>query len=193
MIRRREKIPGFPVKTSNLLLAFLFAGILLSGCGGGAGASAPAVQQKTPVEILFSPGGGCEATIVSEIGGAGASVHVLAYVFTSVPIADALIRKKSEGVPVEVVLDPHDANGPYSQAQALKNGGVAVFLDGAHGIMHDKVVVVDGVTALTGSYNFTWSAEHDNAENLVVFRNDTTKGFAFEQEYLYHRSHSTPY
>jgi phosphatidylserine/phosphatidylglycerophosphate/cardiolipin synthase-like enzyme len=34
--------------------------------------------------------------------------------------------------------------------------------------MHNKVIVIDERTVITGSYNFTGSAEKDNDENLVI-------------------------
>jgi len=35
-------------------------------------------------------------------------------------------------------------------------------------ILHHKVLVIDERPMLTGSYNFTGSAEQDNDENLVI-------------------------
>ena len=35
-------------------------------------------------------------------------------------------------------------------------------------ILHHKVIVIDERPVLTGSYNFTGSAEKDNDENLVI-------------------------
>ena len=41
------------------------------------------------------------------------------------------------------------------------------------GLMHKKVMIVDGETVVTGSFNYTWSAEHRNAENLLVIHDPT--------------------
>lgn len=35
-------------------------------------------------------------------------------------------------------------------------------------IAHNKVMVIDGRTVITGSFNFTKAAEESNAENLLV-------------------------
>ena len=40
-------------------------------------------------------------------------------------------------------------------------------MDTVPGLMPNKVMIVDGATVITGSFNYTWSAEHRNAENLL--------------------------
>ena len=37
-------------------------------------------------------------------------------------------------------------------------------------LAHNEVMVIDGETVLTGSFNFTTAAEEHNAENLLVIR-----------------------
>ena len=43
-------------------------------------------------------------------------------------------------------------------------------IDAQHAIAHNKVMIIDGETVITGSFNFTKAAEENNAENLLVFR-----------------------
>ena len=43
-------------------------------------------------------------------------------------------------------------------------------IDAAHAIAHNKVMIIDGETVITGSFNFTRAAEEKNAENLLVIR-----------------------
>ena len=45
-------------------------------------------------------------------------------------------------------------------------------IDAKHGIAHNKVMVIDGKTLITGSFNFTKAAEEKNAENLLILDND---------------------
>jgi phosphatidylserine/phosphatidylglycerophosphate/cardiolipin synthase-like enzyme len=42
--------------------------------------------------------------------------------------------------------------------------------------MHDKFFVIDDRLVGTGSYNWTASAEEDNAENLLIVRSATLVG-----------------
>jgi phosphatidylserine/phosphatidylglycerophosphate/cardiolipin synthase-like enzyme len=118
-----------------------------------------------PLSVYFSPDGGCTQAIVEEVGKAKKTVLVQAYSFTSDPIANALVAAKKRGVDVEAILDKTD----YGQAvNTIVDAGIPTYMDPAHAIAHNKVIVIDGQTVLTGSFNFTSSAENRNAENLLV-------------------------
>ena len=39
-----------------------------------------------------------------------------------------------------------------------------------HAIAHNKIIVIDGKTVITGSFNFTKAAEEKNAENLLIIK-----------------------
>jgi phosphatidylserine/phosphatidylglycerophosphate/cardiolipin synthase-like enzyme len=47
---------------------------------------------------------------------------------------------------------------------------VTVRIDSNHAIAHNKIILIDGSTLLTGSFNFTNAAERSNAENLYIRR-----------------------
>ena len=55
-------------------------------------------------------------------------------------------------------------------ADFIANAGIPVLIDAKHAIAHNKVMVIDDETIVTGSFNFTNQAEHSNAENLLVIR-----------------------
>lgn len=141
--------------------------------------------------VHFSPNGGCEDAIVELIGSATSSVHLLAYGFTEVRVANALIAKKAggHGLDVVVVLDRSDKTAKGSMASILKNGNVPVYIDSKHQIAHNKVIVVDGKTFETGSYNYTTSAEKSNGENCLI---ETVPAIAakYEENFELHKSHS---
>ncbi len=52
----------------------------------------------------------------------------------------------------------------------FERAGLDVRLDGNPDNMHHKVIVIDAVTVVTGSYNLSRSAEEFNDENLVVIQ-----------------------
>jgi phosphatidylserine/phosphatidylglycerophosphate/cardiolipin synthase-like enzyme len=120
-----------------------------------------------PLSVYFSPDGGCTQAIVEEVGKAKKTVFVQAYSFTSDPIAKALVAAKKRGVDVEAILDKTDY-GPA--VNIIVDAGIPTYMDSVHAIAHNKVIVIDGQTVLTGSFNFTSSAENRNAENLLVVR-----------------------
>ena len=127
-----------------------------------------------------------------ELAAARARVLVQAYSFTSQPIARALAEARRRGVRVEVILDKSQRREHYAAAAILARAGVPVEIDAAHAIAHNKVMVIDGETVLTGSFNFTESAEERNAENLLVVR-DAAVAAQYAKNWEAHRAHSTPY
>ena len=131
--------------------------------------SLPLTQEK-PMgwEVYFSPNGGCTDAIVRGLDKAQSSVLVQAYSFTSYRIAKALLDAHKRGIKVEIILDKSQRRDQYSSADFLANSGMSVKIDSQHAIAHNKVMVIDGETVITGSFNFTKAAEDNNAENLLV-------------------------
>lgn len=143
-------------------------------------------------EVYFSPKGGCTQAMVETLGKARASILVQAYSFTSAPIAKALVEAHRRGVKIEVVLDRSQRTEKYSSATFLKNNAIPTFIDSQHAIAHNKVMIVDGQTVITGSFNFTKAAEESNAENLLVIE-DRDLAAKYAQNWSVHRGHSEPY
>jgi phosphatidylserine/phosphatidylglycerophosphate/cardiolipin synthase-like enzyme len=95
---------------------------------------------------------------------------VQAYSFTSAPIAKALLSAFKRGVKVEAILDKSQRTAKYSSATFLANVKIPTYIDDKHAIAHNKIMIIDGSTVITGSFNFTKAAEERNAENLLVIR-----------------------
>jgi phosphatidylserine/phosphatidylglycerophosphate/cardiolipin synthase-like enzyme len=142
--------------------------------------------------VYFSPRGGCTEAIVKTLGAARASVLVQAYSFTSRPIARALIDAQARGVKVKVILDLSKLTEKNAVLPSLAAAGVPVWIDGAHRIAHNKVMIIDGETVITGSFNFTRAAEDDHAENLLIIR-DQELSARYGDNWENHRRHATPY
>jgi len=131
--------------------------------------------RSAQIQACFSPPlpGGCDplATVVQAIAGAWKTILVQMYALTSRPIVTALVSAKRRGVDVRAIVDRSQLDEDRSDTYAvgrLASGGVPVLVDTVPGLMHNKVMIVDGTTVVTGSFNYTWSAEHRNAENLLV-------------------------
>jgi hypothetical protein len=127
-------------------------------------------------QVCFAPPlpGGCDPTetVVKTLSEARRQVLVQAYSFTSAPIAKALVDAYKRGVEVRVILDRSNDREGHSAVKFLEHEGVSVMIDSQHAIAHNKVMVIDGDTVITGSFNFTRAAEERNAENLVVIHDD---------------------
>jgi phosphatidylserine/phosphatidylglycerophosphate/cardiolipin synthase-like enzyme len=119
-------------------------------------------------------------------------VLVQAYSFTSAPIAKALVDAHRRGVEVKVILDRSNRTAHYSAATFLDHAGIPVWIDARHAIAHNEIMIIDGNTILTGSFNFTKAAEQQNAENLVTIR-DSALAEQHTANWQKHLEHSEPY
>ncbi len=179
------------MKKPGLVLTLLFTAAIFA---------LPAfAQTSAAVAVCFSPPiqGGCDpqAAILSEIAGARNEILVQAYVLTARPVVDALIRAHARGVVVRIILDRkqlrHDRSGVRAASRLVAAGIPVAIDDGVRGIAHNKVMVIDRRTVITGSYNFTWSAEHRNAENMVII-NDPVVAAEYAQNWRTRESASAP-
>ncbi|RKY35482.1 MAG: hypothetical protein DRP78_05420 [Candidatus Omnitrophota bacterium] len=119
------------------------------------------------IQIMFSPEDNCAKEIVKRIDTAENSVLVAMYFFTSRPMAKALLRAKQRGVDVKVCLDEDQPESKYSKVRFLVNNQVSTKLIPGAGYMHNKFCVIDGCVTITGSYNWTASADLKNDENVL--------------------------
>ena len=150
---------------------------------------------NTPAQVYFSPKGGCTDAIVREIDNATMEVLVQAYSFTSAPIAKALVNAKKRAVNVEVIVDktqrkePKKGGASYTSATFLANMKIPTYVDDAHAIAHNKIIIIDKQIVITGSFNFSKNAEENNAENLLIIRNPELAGIYIDN-WQKHRAHS---
>ena len=143
-------------------------------------------------QVNFSPHGGCKEAIVREIGKAKSEVLVQAYSFTSKPIAEALIEAKKCGIHIEIILDKSNRSAKYSVADFTTHMGMPTHIDAEHAIAHNKIMVIDRETVITGSCNFTKAAEEKNAENLLILKSkDVAKTYL--DNWNRHKMHSEEY
>jgi phosphatidylserine/phosphatidylglycerophosphate/cardiolipin synthase-like enzyme len=124
-------------------------------------------------QVAFSPKQGATDLVLKTINGANKYIYVAAYTFTYKPIANALFDAHNRGIDVKIVLDNSQKNGPGNLLAYLKQSGIPTRIDSKYKIMHNKFMIVDGLTIQFGSFNYTKNAEEFNAENVVVISNDS--------------------
>ncbi len=144
------------------------------------------------IQVFFSPQGGCTEAVVSNLDKATNTVLVQAYSFTSAPIAKALVDAEKRGVNVQVILDKSNRTENYSSADFIQRAGIPTYIDAKHAIAHNKIMIIDSQTVLTGSFNFTKAAESSNAENLLVIQ-DVDLAKKYTANWLVHFKHSQKY
>jgi phosphatidylserine/phosphatidylglycerophosphate/cardiolipin synthase-like enzyme len=170
--------------------------------GTQAAASQPVVHvhpagSEDGIYVFFSPSGRATDAVVDQIKQARSVLHIQAYMFTSTPIATAVVDACQRGVQIIVVLDPSQEGERYHGAQFLYNHGIPVYIDHKHehehGIAHNKVMLIDNRTIITGSFNFTNAAESANAENLLILLDKPDLYAAYERNFQTHLRHSDKY
>lgn len=150
------------------------------------------IPLNTTAQVYFSPGGGATRAIVRAIDSAQSEILVQAYSFTSAPIAKALVEAHKRGIKGVIVLDDSQKTDKYSSAHFTAHMGIPTYLDSAHAIAHNKIMVIDREVVITGSFNFTKAAEERNAENLLIIRSKPLAE-AYIENFNKHKEHSTEY
>ena len=131
---------------------------------------------STPVELYFSPSDRTTQQIVRQISGAQGSVNAALLTLTRSDIASELVARHVAGRRVRVILDNSTDSG--SQFSFLSSNGIETLLEPSGAFLHHKYAVIDAEeTALdgvviTGSHNWTNSAENSNSENTLIIRSD---------------------
>lgn len=117
----------------------------------------------------FSPGGGTMAAILEELKKAQKSIKFMAFSMTDKNVLDVMTQKKVAGLKVEGVFD-NCLIPQYSIYWGLRKGNVMSLRDGNQALMHHKVMIIDDETVVTGSFNFSKSADEGNNENAIIIK-----------------------
>jgi len=130
-----------------------------------------AILNGTPIQILFSPEDGAVGSLIAVLSDAQSSIRFLAFSFTDYPMAQTMIDRAQAGVDVQGVFETFGSNSPRSELKTLWCAGLQVRQDGNGSFLHDKVIIIDESIVVTGSLNFSSSADEDNEENVLIIDN----------------------
>src|SRR5262249_27452738 len=111
------------------------------------------------------------------------------YSFTADPLTYALVDAKKRGLHVDILLDHSNEKERYSDLRIFLDQGLAPLIDSDHAIAHNKVMIIDKKVLITGSFNFTNQAEHENAENRLILKGNPDLVDAYRQNFLAHKAH----
>ena len=134
-------------------------------------------QQSTNVDgslikvIFTSEDPALEDAIIPVVNSATRTIRFLAFSFTDFPLADAMIKRSQNGVDVAGVFDKTQSGGQGAEIGTLLCAQVPVRQDGNPQFMHNKTIVVDERYVITGSLNYSTSAETSNDENVIIIDN----------------------
>lgn len=190
---KRWLIPLLVALTAGVVFANDSLLTKLEGLFANDGSPSPTlIQAAGSIEVAFSPNNGVTEVVVKAIGEAKQTLLVAAYSFTSKDIAEALLDAKKRGVAVKIILDKSQVSQKYSSSTFFANQGFDLRIDVKHAIYHDKVMIIDDKTVITGSFNFTKAAETKNAENLLVLRDNPTLAKLYTQDWWFNWQQAIP-
>jgi len=126
------------------------------------------ISTLAKTEVYFSLLDNPQREIIKNINRAQASINIAMYIFTDREIALPLMKAQERGVKVRLYLDKDQVDYKYSQSRFLVQKGIKTRISTNNYIMHHKFAIIDNRILLTGSYNWTFSANNRNDENLMV-------------------------
>ena len=119
--------------------------------------------------------------IIEEIRKAKYTIWVAMAWFTNKELYDELVKKKMQGVNVQVIIDDNEKNKNTSFRLESEFETYRIRIESYYkNIMHDKFCIIDLQTVIHGTFNWTNAASY-NRETISVDKNTATaKTFADE-------------
>ncbi len=138
-------------------------------------------------KVCFSPGYECLNMITNTLRSAKKEALLCIFTISDNRIVDAIKEMKRNGVNIRIISDNlklfDEGSDIMYMAEQL---GIDVRVDKTDAHMHHKFAVIDRKYTITGSYNWTRSAEVRNYENvLLTDRKSITKAYRNEFERLW--------
>lgn len=141
------------------------------------------------VECYFSPSDNTNQKIIDAIHTSGNDLSVETMLITRSDLALAVLDAFERGVAVNVITNYENDNTDY--VNELLGSNLAqekfVFDDFAEGILHHKLAIIDSKDpdsdpqVITGSHNWSNSANEKNDENILIIHNAEIANIYFQQ------------
>lgn len=123
------------------------------------------------IQVLFSAEDNVVSQIISYVQGAETSIRFMAFSFTDYPLADAMRARAADGVDVAGIFEKVGSDTEAAELDTLLCAGIPVRQDGNPSFMHNKLIIIDGHIVITGSLNYSTSADESNDENVMIIDN----------------------
>ena len=127
-----------------------------------------------------------KSAIIQYIDSSTSDICVAVAWFTHRELFQAILRALDRKVRVSaIIIDDIINRGPNGLdfTPFLEKGGTIRFMNTRNLLMHNKFCLFDNKVLISGSYNWTYSAEHKNAENIIVTTEDNVCN-AFKEQFM---------
>ena len=116
-----------------------------------------------------------QSTIQRELFSANNSIKICMAWFTNDLLFQPLLLKLQVGVKVEIILNKDDINlsseSKVDFDQFINSGGLLRWNESRR-LIHHKFCIIDDNVVISGSYNWTNGAEHNNYESITIFKDE---------------------
>jgi phosphatidylserine/phosphatidylglycerophosphate/cardiolipin synthase-like enzyme len=140
----------------------------------------------SPVEVYFSPTDGTTSAIRQTIETMDYGMAFALLSFTRDDLADAIIDGSSFFVSPQGAIE--QVNGEADEFETLTAAGIEVYShQGIAGQLHHKYAIIDyseplsDPTVVTGSHNWSSTAENTNDENTVIVHDDRVANLYYQE------------
>jgi phosphatidylserine/phosphatidylglycerophosphate/cardiolipin synthase-like enzyme len=141
------------------------------------------------VEQYFSPSDGTNSHILSAINSANKDIYFGVYTFTDYDDANAIAALKNNGVYTAGIMDQYSLPyTPYSTLNPVMGSMLKIYKQ-TYTVYHNKFVIIDPSAPAsdpqveTGSHNWTWGADTQNDENIVIVHDATVANIYYQSFY----------
>jgi phosphatidylserine/phosphatidylglycerophosphate/cardiolipin synthase-like enzyme len=137
------------------------------------------------VECYFSPSDNTNQRIVQAIHEANTELLVNTMLITQNSLADAIIFQHFNGVNTSVLVNTEAQSSTFGQLRNALRGRLAEYSQ-ITGILHHKTMMTDVLSnqnplVLTGSHNWSASADNINDENTVIIYDEMVVNQFFQE------------
>ena len=108
-----------------------------------------------------------KTAIIQAIDGARKSIDIALLSFTDDQLGTTVVRAARRGVTVRIILGVDQDKVFGGEYEKLVSTGIPVVVVGPPGLFHHKFAVIDGTLVITGSYDWSDTADKENYENVV--------------------------
>jgi phosphatidylserine/phosphatidylglycerophosphate/cardiolipin synthase-like enzyme len=155
--------------------------------GGGNPSPVPhpvvTMPDGTVIRTAFAPDYDVARFIVNELRQAEQSIYFMAFSFTHDDIGKMMKTRFQNGLDVRGVFETRGADSDYAEYTSMHELGMAVIKDTNKWAMHHKVIMIDGQTVITGSFNFSKNASRTNDENILIIRGNKDIARRYTEEW----------
>ena len=144
------------------------------------------LESGIPIEVYMAPTDNSASEIIKEIRDADHSIYFAMFTFSHKGIIAAIERKINSGIVAKGYIDNLFAGRTYSINKHISGESLEVKWDNTQAMVHHKFMVIDPITdsnptVITGSFNFTTSAEKRNDENIVIIHDKRIANLYFKE------------